>query len=590
MSVGNKSRSVILDGLKGIAIIAVFLYHFGSDVLPYGYLGVDVFFVVGGYFLVNQLVNCFERNTFNYFSFILKKIIRLFPLIVLLIMVSMILGYFLMLPNDYENLAESAVASAVFCNNILQCITTKNYWDVVNLFKPLMHLWYIGVLMQAYVILPLLYLLALRICKTIRKGIVIATAFIMVGSLILFIIPWFSSAWKFYFLPFRLFEIVAGGLVVQKNNMIKPVAKKIISFLCFIVLLCMICARREIISGSVMLVIVVLTTMLFITFSQNVKYCKGIEFVIKIVSEIGKRSYSIYIWHQMIIAFLFYAFFPKHNIWSLLVCVSLTTFFSFVSYQIVEVRTGQMIKKGRNKKMLVISTVLCAVIISVFSFMIYLNAGVVRDVPELEIKKNEAHKGMHSEYCDRVYSWNHPFNQNNTKKILVIGNSFGRDWGNVLYEYNSDLDISFLYYSEGALIENIERVEDADIVFYALGLSYGSVPDVVVENVPREKLYVVSNKNYGVSNGIVYAQRSSANYYSQTVEYSEELEADINSNQMIWGDHYINMMNPVLDENNRIRVFTDDNMLISQDCRHLTRAGAKYYSRKLGLERFFINE
>ena len=66
MSVGNKSRSVILDGLKGIAIIAVFLYHFGSDVLPYGYLGVDVFFVVGGYFLVNQLVNCFERNTYEY--------------------------------------------------------------------------------------------------------------------------------------------------------------------------------------------------------------------------------------------------------------------------------------------------------------------------------------------------------------------------------------------------------------------------------------------------------------------------------------------------------------------------------------------
>lgn len=78
-----------------------------------------------------------------------------------------------MLPDDYENLAQSAIASSVFVNNILQCITTKNYWDVINLYKPLMHLWYICVLVQTYVILPPIYLLVVKFSKDIKKGLLL---------------------------------------------------------------------------------------------------------------------------------------------------------------------------------------------------------------------------------------------------------------------------------------------------------------------------------------------------------------------------------------------------------------------------------
>ncbi|MBP5294471.1 MAG: hypothetical protein J6Y95_01980, partial [Lachnospiraceae bacterium] len=192
-----------------------------------------------------------------------------------------------------------------------------------------------------------------------------------------------------------------------------------------------------------------------------------------------------------------------------------------------------------------------------------------------------------SEYCDRVYKWNRPFREESDTKILVIGNSFGRDWANILSEYDPDMDISFLYYSESALTENADRIAEADYVFYALGLAYGAVPDPVAETVDAEKLYIISNKNYGASNGIVYARRGSEDYYSQSVEFLPALEEDIAANQSVWGDHYVDMMQPVLTDDHRVRVFTDDQKLISQDCRHLTKAGAKYYARILDLERFF---
>jgi hypothetical protein len=64
---------------------------------------------------------------------------------------SLAIGYVLWLPNDYENLAETVIASTVFSNNILSGITTKNYWDAINEYKPLMHMWYVGILMEYYV-------------------------------------------------------------------------------------------------------------------------------------------------------------------------------------------------------------------------------------------------------------------------------------------------------------------------------------------------------------------------------------------------------------------------------------------------------
>ncbi|NLE24617.1 MAG: acyltransferase, partial [Clostridiaceae bacterium] len=123
----KKQRNILLDFIKGIAIIAVALYHFGGGILPFGYLGVDIFFVVGGYFLLRSLVRKLNDGSFRYWKYLSDKLVRLWPLVLLAITVSLLLGFFLMLPDDYENLAESAIASSFFSNNILQCITTKNY-------------------------------------------------------------------------------------------------------------------------------------------------------------------------------------------------------------------------------------------------------------------------------------------------------------------------------------------------------------------------------------------------------------------------------------------------------------------------------
>lgn len=120
-----------------------------------------------------------------------------------------------MLPDDYENMAQSVIATNFFGNNVLQAITTKNYWDVGNDYKPLMHTWYVGLLMQFYIVVPLILFALGRMIKNIdkrTKTFVWAISLIGLVSLLLYLIS-SNDAQRFYYLPFRLYEFCAGALV-----------------------------------------------------------------------------------------------------------------------------------------------------------------------------------------------------------------------------------------------------------------------------------------------------------------------------------------------------------------------------------------
>lgn len=540
--------------------------------------------MVGGYLLIHSLKRQLERGEFNYWRFLLRKIVRLWPLVILVTLLAVVIGYALMLPDDYENLVESAIASSMFANNILQSITTGNYWDVVNLYKPLMHLWYVGLLMQAYVILPLVYMLLYKMIP--KRGMTIGTVGMTIVSLVLFLLPTFPSTWKFYYLPFRAFEITAGGLLAELEPKERHCKGKITTiWISMVLLIALLCSRRVIVSSSLMLLLTIAFSLSFLWASKELS-CNGLtEKLLEIGAAIGKRSYSIYIWHQVIVAFLFYSFFPKHNAYSLLAFIGITILVAVFSYRYIEVPLEKTVGKKRKEAAVILCTIITTVVLCGSSYYIYRNAGVVRDVPELDVYKENVHRGMHAEYCDRPYVWDRDFEDNDKLKVLVLGNSFGRDWANILFEWNveENLSISYLYYTEDAVEGHVRRIADADIVFYVVGPSYYEVPEIIKNTVQRNKLFVVGNKNYGESNGIIYAHRLSADYFEQTFEIPVELVSANSRDMSHYSDHYIDMMSPVMVDETHARVFTDDKKFISQDCRHLTQAGAQYYARILDI-------
>lgn len=107
-----ENRWEYLDSLKGISIIAIILYHLG--ILRFGYLGVDVFFVISGFLAVPKVMKKIENGKFKYFKYIAERFFRFLPLVLIACTACLLIGFFCMLPDDYENLSESVIASTFF--------------------------------------------------------------------------------------------------------------------------------------------------------------------------------------------------------------------------------------------------------------------------------------------------------------------------------------------------------------------------------------------------------------------------------------------------------------------------------------------
>ncbi|MFD0778303.1 acyltransferase family protein [Flavobacterium myungsuense] len=186
-----------IDVLRAIAVLAVILFHMGY--LPNGYLGVDVFFVISGYLITKIIYVEAIENKFSIYQFYLRRIRRIIPLVLFTTFVALITGLFVMLPDDLENLSQSVIATNFFANNILLKITTVNYWNIINDYKPLMHTWSLGIEEQFYLVYPLLFL----ICNKKRVKWVLPILVVLTGfSLLLFVISTNEAA-KFFTIPFR---------------------------------------------------------------------------------------------------------------------------------------------------------------------------------------------------------------------------------------------------------------------------------------------------------------------------------------------------------------------------------------------------
>lgn len=181
--------------LRGIAVLLVVLYHLEITGFSSGFLGVDVFFVISGYLMA---VIYDPANTPGFFS---KRARRLLPAYFVTIIVTLLLSMVLTTPNEYGQVATQALFSTIFASNIGFWLE-NSYFDKDS-FKPLLHLWSLGVEIQFYVFVPLLH----AMFHKVRGSYVIALA----GSVILSaIVVGVSPKTAFFWLPCRLWEFLLG--------------------------------------------------------------------------------------------------------------------------------------------------------------------------------------------------------------------------------------------------------------------------------------------------------------------------------------------------------------------------------------------
>ncbi|MBP3440220.1 MAG: acyltransferase [Tidjanibacter sp.] len=595
-SIQDKYRSD-LDILKAISIIAVVFYHIGY--LETGYLGVDVFFAINGFLIIPSLIDKIANSKFNYFDFLLRRIMRLWPLVLLAGAICLIVGFVGMLPDDYENVSQSVIASNFMSQNILSALTTKDYWDVANEYKPLMHFWYVGILIELYIFLPLVLLLIKCFVRTnCRKFINLSLcilAILATASFVLYCHPDIPQGDKFYLLPFRLWELILGGLigVAYKNGSKKWKYSVSLGWGALVTTILVLCSslylpytidRINPVSGSIVKVLSVPQSILLI--STVLLTCILLFNPIKIkqtvlrnsLVSIGKMSFSIFVWHQILLAFYRY-FYSNDMTMIFVVCLwAITLIMAILTYSTMEQKIQSTWK----------NFVFCCVALFVISLpagYVYLKAGIVRDVPELEVYVNNTHKGQFAEYCDRVYSYDVDFPDNDKINVIVEGVSFGRDFANILLESQvlESINLSYIYVHDE---KYKERYANCDYLFTFS--SKDDVPDYVWNSLrSNAKVFGLGTKNFGESNGVIYKNRNQTDYFEQTIQINPNFFAVNDKWKNQWGDYYIDLLGLSTTEDGTIRVFTDDKKYISQDCRHLTQHGAIWYARTIDWNNIF---
>lgn len=569
----NNSYRKDIDGLRAIAVISVILFHLGY--LPNGYLGVDVFFVISGYLITGIIYNELLEGKFSILNFYKRRIRRILPLSSFICLICLVIGFFVMLPDDLENLAQSVVATNLVSNNILPIITTKNYWDVSNEFKPLMHTWSLGIEEQYYIFYPFLFLLF----GNKKIHFILPTLFVFsILSIFLLFLP-FEEYLKFYLLPFRFFELSLGGTVAILMH--KKLLNTLLAPFSILGLILFISIDTSLMSNYIsILIAVTLTCFILCTANSNMKSA-SIILENKLMVFIGKISFSLYMWHQVIFSFGRYFIFEYLSVGISLMLLLLIFFLSILTYFYIE-------QSFRDVKKITFYNVLFFVISTFFlttstSLYLYYRGGTIRDIPELGILQKNAKRNMHAIYNDRIYQFDSNFKTTNKIKILVIGNSFARDWCNVLLEskFKEEIELSYVYDShKGDAMYDINkhldfknRVGQADYIFCSAVDSYY----MSSLKVNKSKVWCIGTKNFGKNSGIFYNYLGT-DYCSQRTQISDSFLKLNNNLKANWGSNYIDLIGLIIDKNNKVPVFTPDCKFISQDCTHFTEFGAKYFS------------
>ena len=198
-----------IDGLRAIAVGSVVAFHTFPNFFKGGYVGVDIFFVISGYLISGIIVDAVERDRFSYLDFYIRRIRRIFPALVIVITATLVVGWYVLLPDEFERLGKHLAAGAGFATNLVLW-SEAGYFDVSSDTKPLLHLWSLAIEEQFYILWPLILGLVWRR----KRGLLVATLSIAAISFAYNVISVVHHPVAAFYSPLaRFWELMLGGIL-----------------------------------------------------------------------------------------------------------------------------------------------------------------------------------------------------------------------------------------------------------------------------------------------------------------------------------------------------------------------------------------
>ncbi len=154
-----------IDGLRAVAVVPVILFHMGFRWAAGGFIGVDVFFVISGFLISSILLDEFENKTFSFPGFWARRVRRIFPALMTMLLATSLISVFLPFKRDTVGFGFQGISSALSFANVTMRRQFPNYWGAGAYTTPFLHTWSLSVEEQFYLLYPLLLVFLLRLCR-----------------------------------------------------------------------------------------------------------------------------------------------------------------------------------------------------------------------------------------------------------------------------------------------------------------------------------------------------------------------------------------------------------------------------------------
>jgi len=346
-----------IDGVRAIAVLLVLIYHAGFSFLPSGFIGVDIFFVISGFLTTSIILRAMEKGSFTFSGFYKRRIWRLQPAVIALMLATMVVAAAVYLPDDFTSYLRSNRYVLQFTSNKYFAKETTGYAGPDAASLLMLHMWSLAIEWQWYLILPLgLWLLNRYLSPTKLTAVVLC---LTLGSMVLALYLSDKDPQKSYFyFSARIFELLIGScamLLGSKQVRLNAVASSVIGIVSLAVIAY--CATRSnILHGfpdyHAILVCLATAALLYSGAGESLS-SKLLAFPPLVF--VGTISYSLYLWHWPILATLSYLGISLTLEWKVAYFAA-TFVFAFLSYVLIE-------NKFRTSKAGLIKTLLILLLV-----------------------------------------------------------------------------------------------------------------------------------------------------------------------------------------------------------------------------------
>lgn len=515
-----KNHNQFIDSLRALSVILVIIYHYFPSFSPNGYLGVDIFFVISGFVITKSITKKRNFSGSAIIFFYRKRILRLFPSILLVVILFLLLFVLFVSRPGYE-IFQTAKYSIVGLSNIYLFFINHDYFSIINELNPFSHIWSLSVEVQFYLIYPIVvYFFFYKSIKNYFNFFLVL--FFLISFFYYLLLKSSHPLSSFYLTPFRIWEIIAGAIAYRLFKTLTFLKSKEILFFCYFFLLSVFFVKFE---KNIEYFLSIIVTFFAFVILINIYELKKIPKIISLFSYVGKLSFSLYLLHWPILVLLSYTF--GHSNTALLVGIMFTILFSILNYKFIEnTFRYTFFKKVKNIQILFLFII---IVIFSLNFIEFSEKKLTKDENYIlsnlfNIEKPEKKYVFGAKcYNQNIITYNNNIEgcfegiNKNKKKILLFGDSHAEDFAFMLNDISANNQYDFFLYRkenedfpfslfdknfdiDNSKIINFlsEYLNEQDIFIFSFhrGWLNDSRDSHVSLKIPKEELIDIRTKNF----------------------------------------------------------------------------------------------